>query len=253
MPHIVGAAVAIVGHESSSDTLFAKQLVDAGHRVIGVPRSSYQALKCLETEAVDLVVVDLASSPPDTTTEELDIVLLALQLRARWQVPLVYLLPTPTDRTVKHTLQPVFQAEALSGRRTPRLGASAKDSPASREEIVTLLAPRAAATTSATSHDVQRVESLALAAQLLATGDRPSVGGIPLLPLSPRERQVVLRLLGHRSLSHVANDLKISIHTARNHLKRIYQKLGVHSHEELVDYLTTVAVDHSRPALKVSA
>jgi DNA-binding CsgD family transcriptional regulator len=64
----------------------------------------------------------------------------------------------------------------------------------------------------------------------------PFVDGAPRrpLPLSPREWEVVQGLMAHRELSLVAQDLKISIHTARNHLKSVFHKLNVRSQRELL-------------------
>jgi len=56
--------------------------------------------------------------------------------------------------------------------------------------------------------------------------------------LSPREREVVdLLAKGYRAPS-IARRLHISPNTVRNHLKKAYQKLGVHSQEELLDLVT---------------
>jgi DNA-binding CsgD family transcriptional regulator len=57
---------------------------------------------------------------------------------------------------------------------------------------------------------------------------------VQLSPLTGREREVLLLLVqGHR-LSTVASTLFLSQHTVRNHLKRIFAKLGIHSQAELV-------------------
>jgi PAS domain S-box-containing protein len=52
--------------------------------------------------------------------------------------------------------------------------------------------------------------------------------------LSPRERDVLdLLLEGHRVVT-VSDELCVSTHTVRNHLKSIFRKLGVHSQAELI-------------------
>ena len=51
--------------------------------------------------------------------------------------------------------------------------------------------------------------------------------------LSPREREVLTRLLRSYNPQQVAETLDISVNTVRNHLKNVYRKLGVHSREEL--------------------
>jgi DNA-binding NarL/FixJ family response regulator len=53
------------------------------------------------------------------------------------------------------------------------------------------------------------------------------------LRVTPREREVLECLVGCGRVSVVANVLGISIHTARNHLKSAFRKLGLHSQDEL--------------------
>jgi DNA-binding CsgD family transcriptional regulator len=52
--------------------------------------------------------------------------------------------------------------------------------------------------------------------------------------LSPRERQVMLLLLGGDSRKQVARKLKLSEHTVADYLKVIYRKLNVSSRAELL-------------------
>jgi PAS domain S-box-containing protein len=55
--------------------------------------------------------------------------------------------------------------------------------------------------------------------------------------LSPRELEVVgLLLEGHRVVS-IADELGVSEHTVRNHLKSIFRKLDVHSQADLVRHV----------------
>lgn len=52
--------------------------------------------------------------------------------------------------------------------------------------------------------------------------------------LTSKEQEIVLLLLeGHR-VRGIASQLFLSQHTVRNHLKRIFRKLGVSSQGELV-------------------
>lgn len=53
-------------------------------------------------------------------------------------------------------------------------------------------------------------------------------------PLSPREQTVVSLLAVGNAVDDVAQQLEISEHTVRNHLKHIYAKLDVHSEAELL-------------------
>lgn len=52
--------------------------------------------------------------------------------------------------------------------------------------------------------------------------------------LTAREQEVVLEFVAERSVATVARRMHLSEHTVRNHLKRAYAKLGVHSRDELV-------------------
>lgn len=51
-------------------------------------------------------------------------------------------------------------------------------------------------------------------------------------PLSLREMEVMQRVSSGRTVREIAEDLCLSPHTIRNHLKAVYRKLGVHSQAE---------------------
>ncbi len=61
---------------------------------------------------------------------------------------------------------------------------------------------------------------------------RPSDSTLALL--RPREQEVVRLLFEHVRVPGIARQLGISPQTVRNHLKRIFQRLGVHSQQELI-------------------
>lgn len=52
--------------------------------------------------------------------------------------------------------------------------------------------------------------------------------------LSNREREAVTLLSSGYRLPHIAEQMGISQHTARNHLKSVFSKLDIHSQGELV-------------------
>ena len=62
---------------------------------------------------------------------------------------------------------------------------------------------------------------------------------VDLSGVSQRELEVVGALKRGLRLSQIARSLGISAHTARNHLKRVYRKLGVHSQVELLSVLAS--------------
>jgi DNA-binding CsgD family transcriptional regulator len=55
--------------------------------------------------------------------------------------------------------------------------------------------------------------------------------------LTPREGEVLLLLAKGRNLSIVARDLYIAQSTARTHIEKVYRKLDVHKHQELIDLI----------------
>lgn len=53
------------------------------------------------------------------------------------------------------------------------------------------------------------------------------------LRLTPAETRVLLRLLDGATVEQAADQLSVSVHTARTHVRRVYAKLGVNSREQL--------------------
>ena len=53
--------------------------------------------------------------------------------------------------------------------------------------------------------------------------------------LSPREREVMELLVRGYSTDRIGKDLRISYHTVKTHVYHIYQKVGVHAQQELID------------------
>jgi DNA-binding NarL/FixJ family response regulator len=53
--------------------------------------------------------------------------------------------------------------------------------------------------------------------------------------LTPREHEVLVLLAGDRSSNEIAQRLGLSVNTVRNHLQRIFTKLGAHSKREAVE------------------
>lgn len=67
--------------------------------------------------------------------------------------------------------------------------------------------------------------------------------------LSPRETEVFSLLAKGRNVRYISETLVVSVNTARSHIYSIYGKLGVHSHQELIDLVeneTSVPEEASR-------
>jgi DNA-binding NarL/FixJ family response regulator len=73
-----------------------------------------------------------------------------------------------------------------------------------------------------------------------------SAKGIPLL--TPREEEVVSMVVEGFPNREVAVKLGLSVHTVKNHLFRIYEKLGISSRMELVLYTTGSRERSRRPS-----
>ena len=54
------------------------------------------------------------------------------------------------------------------------------------------------------------------------------------ITLSPQERDVLSRLSHGGTYAHIALEMGITVHTVRNYIRRIYEKLQVHSRTEAV-------------------
>lgn len=72
---------------------------------------------------------------------------------------------------------------------------------------------------------------------------RPQGGGLQDNNLTRREREVLGRLAAGRSNSGIAEDLKLSESTVRNHLSSVYEKLGVESSREAVAWAWKNGID----------
>jgi PAS domain S-box-containing protein len=78
------------------------------------------------------------------------------------------------------------------------------------------------------------------------TAELPSATLLPLhhpelAILSPREMEVLTQLMGGHRVPVIAEQLHISQHTVRNHLKAIYRKAGVGSQSELIQWVHALA------------
>lgn len=61
--------------------------------------------------------------------------------------------------------------------------------------------------------------------------------------LTKREFDVLVLILGARSVPAIAKVLFVSENTVRSHIKNLYQKLGVHSRQELLDLMADISLE----------
>jgi LuxR family maltose regulon positive regulatory protein len=67
----------------------------------------------------------------------------------------------------------------------------------------------------------------------LSSSQTPAAAGL-VDPLSPRELQVLRFLMSDLSIPEIAEELIVSASTVRSHVKKIYNKLDVHSRYEAI-------------------
>jgi DNA-binding CsgD family transcriptional regulator len=61
--------------------------------------------------------------------------------------------------------------------------------------------------------------------------------------LTSRQADVLMLLAKGRNADYITQELVISLHTAKAHIYNIYQKMGVHSRQELIDIIESVRLD----------
>jgi DNA-binding NarL/FixJ family response regulator len=80
--------------------------------------------------------------------------------------------------------------------------------------------------------------SVAITANVVDPYSMPGVA-----ELSPRQWEVLTRLLQGERVPRIAEELFLSQSTVRNHLADMFKKMGVHSQEELLDLFRSNKVD----------
>jgi DNA-binding CsgD family transcriptional regulator len=61
--------------------------------------------------------------------------------------------------------------------------------------------------------------------------------------LTSRQAEVLMLLAKGRNADYITQELVISLHTAKAHIYNIYQKMGVHSRQDLIDIIEDVRID----------
>jgi len=215
-------------------------LEDSGYRVLGTASSLAEALRFVETERPDLVLIDIVLGPEDGialahalrqrglafvyVTAHTDPETLA---RAKETGPLGYVVKPFDDRQLRSSIELALHAAQQQRREGEPF------------EPAHIVRARAAALEQGMQKIADLVKELGMVSPD-AAGHRPQVEAI-LGQLSARERQIVELLLASRRVPGIAATLGISPHTVRNHLKAVFRKLGVHSQEALLEMLRSAA------------
>jgi DNA-binding NarL/FixJ family response regulator len=71
----------------------------------------------------------------------------------------------------------------------------------------------------------------------VAAGDHELLHGLP-----PREREIVMLLLQHHRVPAISRLLSIRPSTVRNHLKKVFKRLGVRSQQDLLMLLQSESI-----------
>jgi DNA-binding CsgD family transcriptional regulator/PAS domain-containing protein len=87
-----------------------------------------------------------------------------------------------------------------------------------------------------------QIEAAAVLSPLAETTG--ALGATTWADLSPRQREIVARLIRGQRVATIAAEMYLSRSTVRNHLSAIFAKVGVHSQAELL------ALHHDRPVTK---
>lgn len=137
-----------------------------------------------------------------------------------------------------------FTAEQMDATLRLALAARASASPGERAGETGSVAP------SAETELARALRSIAAIVHGTGVTDpAPPTGGAPpdqaFAMLRPREQDVVRLMFEHYRVPAIATRLGISPQTVRNHLKHIFQRLGVHSQQELIVRLRGSARSHT--------
>ena len=219
-------------------------LETAGHHVVACVASAQEALNVAVDLSLNLAVVDIRL-PGD-----LDGVELARHLRDRHAIPIVFVTGYCDTGTLTRVgdvkpagfvVKPFSQEQLLS---VVRLALRRT------EEAQTAGAAKTPAPTDVVRPETTREHHLRRISALLS--EQADTAGTP-PALTNREREVLRVFLGSGGVRHIADQLSISAPTVRNHLQKIYKKLGVHSQIELLRAIEGVVPVRVQPGVASDA
>jgi DNA-binding NarL/FixJ family response regulator len=200
-----------------------------GCNVVGIATKPEQALDAAKRREIDLVLMDISLGA------ERDGIDLVVDLKRNGDIGIIFVSAHGDAGTVSRAARVRPDAFILKPFTENQLRIAV--------EVVVerLSAPPASAGSTIPSAAEQTlkkiVDVLAEAGSVVPPASLPRRSVPEVALLSKREAEILEALLSNRRIPSIARLLHISPHTVRNHLKSIYQKLDVHSQEELLDKL----------------
>lgn len=185
-----------------------------GFGVIGTARDGDEALAWVGRRKIDLALLDI--SLPGTSGLDVG------RAMSAEGVPFVYMsgrVDAPTVEQAGETsprgfvAKPFTEAQLIASVRIALSSAVKEPEKSALDDIARILTQLGIVSPARRSLDEQRAE---------------------VTPLSKREWEIVRLLADHLRVPTIAERLRISPATVRNHLKSAFQKVGVHSQEELL-------------------
>lgn len=226
------ARILVVEDEPVVATDLSCELKELGYEVAGVVADADAALASVSEENPDLVLMDIHLDGSRDGIEA------ATEIRREFGTPVVYLTAFADEATLQRAkdtepysyLVKPYSSDELNAALTIALHRHDQEEVRGREARVTL-------------DKLDEIDAI-----LHRLDDRQTQGDMPPPPvatlpyrstvgldlLSKREMDVLDQLVVGASVTKIAQHLHISRHTVRNHLKTMFQKVGVHSQVELI-------------------
>jgi len=235
-------------------------VTELGHTVAGVASNADQALALAAETAPHLALMDIRLSGPRDGIEA------ATELRARFDIPVIYVTAYAGDQTVERarvteplgyivkpfslkvlraTLETALYRIAVEQRPEVRRARLTKALVGVDDAIFMVGADGVVNFVNPAAQELIGLERSAVGrsfdqvASALGPGERERSRdavkpAAELEALSEREREIFDRLVAGQNIEEIAVELDVSVHTARNHRKAIFGKLQVHSQVKLM-------------------
>lgn len=224
--------ILIVEDESVVAMDLEQRLSERGYDVVAMVSTGDEAVRQVQEKQPDLVLMDIMLAGV------MDGVQTAHEIRRSSSVPIIYLTAYADDLTLEraklteasgYVVKP-FRDRELHATIQMALQRSLSEQSAERQlQKVAKALSGLRGTSVAVEPDGRVTWSASEQQAVTSESNRRAVES-----LTRRERGVFDSLVGGRELDEVADEMGISRHTVRNHLKSVFRKLEVHSQLELI-------------------